>query len=69
MIDVYTFDGKVRNIFKCKYTIEEKDTLFKNFLKELRNIDAIFIVNKMVNDMHSPNGENNLDSADILKNN
>ncbi len=71
MIDVHTFDGKLRNFFKGKYTIEQKDILFKNFLKELQNKDAIFIINKMISDMYNSNGENyqienNLDSTDIL---
>ena len=71
MIDVHTFDGKLMNIFKGKYSTYEKDILFKKFLKELNDKDAIFIINKMINDMYIPRGENyqienNLDSTDIL---
>ena len=72
-IDVHTFDGKLRDIFRPSklYTTEEKKEAFSQFIKLLTNPAAISATQTIINDMTRDRGANfhpanNIDASDIL---
>lgn len=72
-IDVHTFDGKLKVIFKPSKTYKnyEKKIEFLKLINCLYNQSAIDNVNTMINDMFSEKGnnfqpENNINSSDVL---
>jgi len=73
MINVHSFDGKLKGIFKPKkeYSIDEKEILLSKLIPELSDI-AKQTVRTMISDLRAPGGgsnyhpSNETDATDIM---
>jgi len=73
-INVHSFDSKLLNIFNPLkiYSLNEKEKLFKILYSEIKDDNALKMIDIIINDMYKPNGgdnfhpENNLDASNIL---
>lgn len=72
-IDVHTFDGKLKNIFKPsrEYTINEKRKCFVNLIRNVNSSGARHTITMIISDLNKNKGpnyqlENDIDSSDIL---
>lgn len=72
-INVHTFDGKLKNIFKPArvYTIDEKKEMFKSLKSKLTNPHSQHMIDIILRDLNVEGGnnfqtENNMDCSDIL---
>ena len=72
-INVHTFDGKLKGIFKpyAKHSINDKKNAFILLLQKQLTSAAKQTIQTIINDLSIPNSnnyqqENNLDSSDIL---
>lgn len=73
MIDVHTFDCKLKDVFKPDkmYDINTKNTLFLKLKTLLTNQNALDCLQTIINDLNQNNGQNydnknNVDCTDIL---
>ena len=72
-IDVHTFDGKLKNIFKPsrEYTINEKRKMLKFLKSKLIDPHSQHMIDIIINDLNVKYGnnfqiENNMDCSDIV---
>lgn len=72
-IDVHTFDGKLKNIFKPsrEYTVDQKIKMFESLKSKLTNPHSQHMIDIILRDLNVEGGnnfqvENNMDCSDIL---
>jgi hypothetical protein len=71
-INVHVFDGRLQNLFPDRtYSIENKNVLFNELIKKIKDHNAILTIKIIIEDMKISNGnnyhpDNKLDASDIL---